>query len=264
MVRQGEAMFGASLLQMERGKGSKLTPLGEKLVWADHRIAARLSVLDSLASELEVEIERVVRAEPHCCASMPATASRSRSCSNGSKPGGSMSSASTCRARKRSRRSTTVAAISPGFTWPLGEFESRAFEHHSRWFDLEDFRVIGFATRRQGLIVAAGNPRKNLRGRRPSPARVRFIKPPARLGHAIPARQPAGGRRHRRFAHQRLPARRIHAQGVAAYVASGMADAGFGIETPARTSSSISCPSPTSATSCYAARKRWPARRSRR
>jgi molybdate transport repressor ModE-like protein len=34
LVREGEALFGAPLLNMERGKGSTLTPLGQKLVWA--------------------------------------------------------------------------------------------------------------------------------------------------------------------------------------------------------------------------------------
>src|ERR1700754_814451 len=43
LIRQGEAQLGAPLLVMERGKGSTLSPLGEKLVWADRRIAARLS-----------------------------------------------------------------------------------------------------------------------------------------------------------------------------------------------------------------------------
>ena len=60
-IRQGEAWFGAPLLQMERGRGSRLTPLGEKLVWADRRIAARLApALDTLASELEVELQRII------------------------------------------------------------------------------------------------------------------------------------------------------------------------------------------------------------
>ena len=58
-IRHGEAWFGAPLLRMERGRGSTLTPLAEKLVWADRRIAARLAPsLDSLASELEVELQR--------------------------------------------------------------------------------------------------------------------------------------------------------------------------------------------------------------
>src|ERR1700754_162504 len=42
LVRQGEQQIAAPLLHMERGKGSSLTPLAEKLVWAGHRISARL------------------------------------------------------------------------------------------------------------------------------------------------------------------------------------------------------------------------------
>ena len=43
LIRQGEQRFGAGLLQMERGRGSRLTPLGDKLVWAEQRIRARLA-----------------------------------------------------------------------------------------------------------------------------------------------------------------------------------------------------------------------------
>jgi len=42
LVRAGEAHFNATLLHMARGKGSTLSALAEKLVWADHRINARL------------------------------------------------------------------------------------------------------------------------------------------------------------------------------------------------------------------------------
>ena len=60
LIRDGEALLGMPLLLMERGKGSRLSPLSERLVWADRRVTARLSpTLDSLASELEAEIGRV-------------------------------------------------------------------------------------------------------------------------------------------------------------------------------------------------------------
>jgi len=55
LIRQGEALFGTPLLNMERGKGSNLTELGDKLVWADRRINARLAPLFvSLADGLGV------------------------------------------------------------------------------------------------------------------------------------------------------------------------------------------------------------------
>ena len=63
LIREGEALLGHPLLTMSRGKGSSLTALGDKLVWAHHRIQARLGTqLASLASELQAEIERVVAA----------------------------------------------------------------------------------------------------------------------------------------------------------------------------------------------------------
>lgn len=60
VLREVEALFGEPLLETGRGRGTRLTPLAEKLAWADRRIAARLSpTLDSLASELESELDKV-------------------------------------------------------------------------------------------------------------------------------------------------------------------------------------------------------------
>lgn len=57
MLREFEGQFGAALVKKARGQGAVLSPLAEKLFWADKRIAARLSlILDSVASELEQEL----------------------------------------------------------------------------------------------------------------------------------------------------------------------------------------------------------------
>ena len=59
LVRQARYAFGVPLVDSLRGRGAKLTPFGEKLLWAEKRIAARLSpTLESLATELEAELER--------------------------------------------------------------------------------------------------------------------------------------------------------------------------------------------------------------
>jgi molybdate transport repressor ModE-like protein len=61
ILQRGQKVFGSPLVTTSRGSGARLTGLGEKLVWADKRISARLSpLLDSLASEIEVEFERAV------------------------------------------------------------------------------------------------------------------------------------------------------------------------------------------------------------
>src|SRR5690606_35570000 len=59
MIRDGGELFGAPLVETAKGQGTKLTELGQRLLWAEKRINARLApVLDSLASELEVEIQQ--------------------------------------------------------------------------------------------------------------------------------------------------------------------------------------------------------------
>jgi molybdate transport repressor ModE-like protein len=49
--------FGAPLVERSRGRGTRLTPLGEKLVWAGQRLQARLRPqLQNLAQELETDL----------------------------------------------------------------------------------------------------------------------------------------------------------------------------------------------------------------
>ena len=53
--------LGSTLVLLERGRGARLAPFGEKLLWANKRIEARLSpMLDGIASELELELRPMV------------------------------------------------------------------------------------------------------------------------------------------------------------------------------------------------------------
>ena len=53
LLREGEQVFNEALMTKTRGQGTKLTPLADKLIWAERRVAARLSpTLESLSSEL--------------------------------------------------------------------------------------------------------------------------------------------------------------------------------------------------------------------
>lgn len=195
LIQQGEALFGIPLLTMERGKGSSLAELGEKLVWADRRINARLSPLFvSLASELEAEIEKL-------CSPL---------------------------------HSLLCIHANHGFAVPLGEFEPAVVAHYSRWLSLRTQKVIHVTTRQQGVMVARGNPLK-----------IYEVKDLARPGVRFINRQPGSGTRllldlmlrklglAQETIHGYEQCEFTHAA-VAAFVASGMADAGFGVETPAR------------------------------
>ena len=235
LIRQGEAMFGTELLQMERGRGSRLTPLGEKLTWADQRIQARLAPgLESLSSELEREIESVLRTEP---VSLRVHSSHGFSIeilfelmkAHGIAFDRQYVSSLEAPAALRDR----VCDVA-GFHIPLGSLERRALEHYRRWMDPARHVVIDMATRRQGLMVAAGNPLKIYDPHDLLRSDVRFINRERNSGtrfllEGLMAEagidvDHVNGFEHGEFTHA----------AVAAYVASGMADVGFGLETPAR------------------------------
>src|ERR1700761_4104293 len=56
LLQEFNQQFGAELVHKSRGQGTVLSPLADKLIWADKRISARLTpMLDSLASELQQE-----------------------------------------------------------------------------------------------------------------------------------------------------------------------------------------------------------------
>jgi molybdate transport repressor ModE-like protein len=235
LLREGEALFGEPLLKMERGKGSQLTPLGEKLVWADRRIAARLSpLLDTLASELNAEIGKVLSVPParlriHASHGFAVQALHNLLLQRG--VGNELKYCGTVEALGSLNSGSCEVA---GFHVPQGEFEAEAVAHYGTWFNPRVHRLIGVATRRQGLVVAAGNPKKIYSVEDLARPDVRFVN-----------RQPGSGTRFLLdllLRKQGIAGSRIqgyeqceytHAA-VAAYVASDMADAGFGLEAPAR------------------------------
>lgn len=235
LIRQGEAQLNAPLLNMERGKGSTLAPLGEKLVWASHRITARLTpMLETLAAELEGEIGRALAS--------PQDALRVHA-SHGfavEKLIEALTATGQNVERKYVGSKEAVASLHAGscdlagFHVPIGEFEAAGYAHYAKYFEGDESCIIHVATRRQGLFVARGNPLK-----------IYGIADLARPGVRYVNRQPSSGTRFllecflkkeqmlcRQIAGYEL-AEFTHAA-VAAYVASGMADAGMGVETPAQ------------------------------
>ncbi len=235
LVRRGEEHFGAPLLHMRRGKGSTLTPLGEKLVWADHRITTRLvPVLDSLASELAAEIGRAVSDEP---VSLRLHASHGFAIE---KLLAALAEEGTVVERRWVSSVEASSALHDhacdiaGLHIPEGPVQAAALEHYAPWIEGEDLQVVDVAIRHQGLMVPPGNPRKVYDLADLTRPEVRFIN-----------RQAGSGTRflvERLLDLQGIPPQSIAGfeQGecthsaVAAYVASGMADVGFGLETAAR------------------------------
>jgi molybdate transport repressor ModE-like protein len=234
LLRSAESLFGEQLLQTGRGRGTSLTPLAQKLVWADRRIAARLSpTLHSLASELEAELGRI-------------TANKLRTLRMDASHGFAVAALTGCIDRDalpldlRYRTSTdAVAALArrecdlAGFHIPLGRFEAQTIAWYLRWLDPNQHCLVRVADREQGLITARGNP-LGLRGladlARPE---VRFVNRQAGSGTRMllemmlaadgPPLESINGYNSAEFTHS----------AVAAYIASGMADAGIGMRAAA-------------------------------
>ena len=235
LIRQGEAQLGMPLLNMARGKGSSLTPVAEKLVWAGHRISARLTpMLETLSSELEWELAKVMFTEKevlkvHASHGFAIEKLIETLVSNGKNI-----------ERKYMGSQESVASLDggdcelAGFHVPQGEFEDIAFQHYAKWLDPKRSRIIHVATRRQGIMVAQGNPldiftvadltKPGVRfvNRQPSSGTYFLLECFLKKAKIDPCR--INGFNQSEFTHA----------AVAAYVASGMADAGLGVEPPSR------------------------------
>src|SRR3569832_1362828 len=182
LLREAEKIFGHSLMSTGRGRGTSLTTLAEKLIWADRRITARLSpTLESLASELEAELGKTL-------------VGQSKSI------------------RLDASHGFAVAAL---------------LTH------LEESR-IPVAVRRQGLFVARGNP-LNIQGlhvlTRPN---VRFVNRQAGSGTRMLFELMLAGASNPTDAISGFENAEFTHSAVAAYIASGMADVGIGVQTAAQ------------------------------
>lgn len=235
ILRDAEALFGGPLIAKTRGRGSALTPLAQQLVWASRRIAARLSpTLESLASELEIELKKLMaQTDPavRLFASHGFAVAALRDFLDEHKVRHDLKYCGSLEA---------VAALAEGacdiagFHVPIGEFEQETLARFAAWLRPETHCLIHLAVRSQGLFIRPGNP-----------LRIRSLDDLTRPEVRFVNRQVGSGTR--LLLDLILQARGIdrnriegytngeftHAA-VAAYIGSGMADVGFGVETAAR------------------------------
>jgi molybdate transport repressor ModE-like protein len=236
LLGKWNASFGSALVTMERGKGAKLTPLGLKLLWAEQRTEAGLfPQLENIASELTIEIRRArERAAPvlrvhashgYAVEKLPALMRAHGHADIDLKYVGSVEALASL------ARGTCELA---GFHVPLGDLGPTLWRQYAPWVRPRQQQIIRMIVRTQGLIVPRGNPLK-----------IRTLRDVARPGVKFVNRQVGSGTRvllDGLLAKSRIDPARIdgydsgeftHAA-VAAFVASGMADAGLGIEPAAR------------------------------
>ncbi len=234
LVQQAERLLGMALLERGRGRGSRLTQAGERLAWSDARITARLQpLLASLASELAGELgrgspEALLPVRLHASHGFAVAALHEQLQHRG------------LAVDIRYRNSLeAVAALAngdcdlAGFHVPLGRFERAAAQRYREWLQPNEHALVQLAVRTQGLFVAPGNPlgvRDLSDLARPE---LRFVNRPAGSGTRMLTDL--------MLADLGLPTERINGYrttelthaAVAAFVASGMADVGLGVQTAA-------------------------------
>jgi molybdate transport repressor ModE-like protein len=235
LLREAERLFGESLLEKGRGRGTQLTPLAQKLVWADRRIAARLSpTLESLASELEAELGKMA-AERLRMIRMDA--------SHGFAVAALMVYLNKVEmpVELRYRNSTdAVAALSrrecdlAGFHVPTGEHERAAMAWYTRWLDPAQHCLVHLAVRHQGLFVAPGNPLKIAGLRDLARPDVRFVNRQVGSGTRMLLELMLEGEGMSPHDVAGFNSAEFTHSAVAAYIASGMADVGVGVRTAAQ------------------------------
>lgn len=229
-----EASLGAPLARLERGRGARLTPLGERLLAVRGRVAARLAAeLERLAAEAGEELGAALQAAATPVVRIFASHSLALEVLRDllTEPGGAglevdlqvRGSIESLRLLKRGR-----CALA-GFHVPAGAPGRRLLPRYRPWLDPRTHALLRVVDRSQGLMLAPGNP-KGIRDLRGLAARgVRFVN-----------RQPESGTRmlfDDLLAQAGVPPRKVVGYGaeefthtaVAALVAGGAADAGFGI-----------------------------------
>jgi len=228
--------LGQPLVIKEKGRGTKLTELGERLLWIRERINARLTPhLESAASEVEQELNEFLN-EPDQALTMFASHDlvltelreflRTRT---GPKldvrfVGSLESVVALCKNR----------CELAGFHIPEGSLGVEILRKYEPWVKPRAQRVVHFVRRSQGLIVAAGNP-----------LGIGTLQDIAASGARFINRQRGSGTQLAlQFLMQRRGIEPTSIKGyyteeftdlaVAAAIASGVADVGIGIEAAAR------------------------------
>ncbi|HEV7835305.1 MAG TPA: substrate-binding domain-containing protein [Caballeronia sp.] len=235
LLRDIETRLGGALITKSRGRGSVLSELGEAVLRAQRLSNERLDgPVQALASEVAGELNRrlsraVGEIRIHASHGYAVAALV-----------GALAAKQIPADIKYRESAEAVAALArgecelAGFHLPIGEFRASCAEIYRPWLDAGRHRLIHLTRRTQGLFLPKGNP-KGIRGLHDL-ARddIRFVN-----------RQPGSGTRMLLDLALRqigidpasingyATAELTHSA-IAAFVASGMADLGFGVQPAAQ------------------------------
>ncbi len=232
LLMKWEKRLGRPLVAMQQGRGASLTLLGKKLLDADQQLQAELSPeLDRYAHRFKHELGSVLNCDQppsltisasHCLSLGPLRdlANQQGGCRIDLKVQGSLTSLQALAAGD-----CDIA----GFHIPEGDLGNKLKSNYLVFLDPEKHLIFSLVRRSQGLMVQRGNPKS-----------IRSIQSLTDDNHRFINRQQGSGTR--LLLDQLLKQKKIEPNqingyeneefthmAVAAMIASGAADAGFGI-----------------------------------
>ena len=224
--------FGTPLVELQKGRGARLTPLGAKLLWAEKRVIARLEPqLDNITSELNLELSRLFAgsrprlrlhaSHGYAVELLPRFATEFELDLQYQKMGDTLS--------QLARNQCDLA----GFHLPAEVLTQSMLALPARLLKADSHRIIRFITRQQGLMVAAGNPLNICALADLNRPGLRFINREQESGTRLLLDELLRREGLPESVSLALPAFEYTHSAIAAHVAAGMADVGFGVQPPA-------------------------------
>lgn len=234
LLGRSAEMFGLPLVLMHKGKGTQLSALGEKVLWADQHIKARLGPqIDSIASEFNSQIQQILAGahrvlQIHAShgyaisilAELPEKLEINLQYRN---PGEALSALNKGECDIASFHFPTCSTLA-----------HRVLKHYHSHLADQDHRLIRMVTRSEGLMMSPGFGAKVCDLKELVRSQARFISRDKQSGtrilfNLLLQQEGLSEQDVNSVAHQEL----THSA-VAAFVAAGMADVGFGVEAAAR------------------------------
>jgi molybdate transport repressor ModE-like protein len=234
LIVEWERFFSAPLVKKTQGRGTQLTPLGKRLLWAARRAQARLAPeLENLAAEFERSVNESIEDAPATALVMHASHDFAVGVLRemlGERRTLEVQYRGSFDALAALRRGECDVA---GFHVPEGSLGAHMVRRYAECLPMHEYRLIAFATRVQGFIVRAGNPKAIAHVRDLARPDVRMVNRQrgsgtrALLEFMITTegldRARLAGYDHEEITHG----------AVAALIAGGHADAGFGVQAAA-------------------------------
>ncbi len=233
LLKRGADIFGLPLVEMRKGHGSSLSLLGEKLLWADQRVKARLGPqLESMASELNDQIRQLM------AGSQPMLRLHA---SHGYAVALLSEFTDQIKINLQYRNpEEALSALNRGecdlasFHVPTEPILAKQFlSHYQHLLANNQHQVIRFVTRSQGLMLRKGCHDHVRTLQDLSAARLSFIGRDRHSGTRLLFNLLLSQQGLAEDCINRTSQQEYTHTAIAAFVASGMADAGFGVQAAA-------------------------------